>query len=207
MPASQQNVAEIGLNVLECPWKVLEFIFLPNLWPPCAVDWGSRLLRGHLVDQEQTGRVWWLKPAEDGTRLERSQGSVSRQSTLEISFSSTHPSECHSLNQGLVQWFCRYIYVLQTPSFEGIDTRKGYSCDCFCWLCADRLVFWFRDRPAAIQIEVKSIDDTSNFDEFPDIDLKWRELFCTVSQWIIAVFSRFFDWILDFHHFCRIFGF
>jgi len=32
-----------------------------------------------------------------------------------------------------------------------------------------------RDRPAAIQIEVKSIDDTSNFDEFPDIDLKWRE--------------------------------
>jgi len=135
VPASQQNVAEIGLNVLECPWKVLEFIFLPNLWPPCAVDWGSRLLRGHLVDQEQTGRVWWLKPAEDGTRLERSQGSVSRQSTLEISFSSTHPSECHSLNQGLVQWFCRYIYVLQTPSFEGIDTRKSYSCDCFCWLC------------------------------------------------------------------------
>jgi len=38
----------------------------------------------------------------------------------------------------------------------------------------------FRDRPATIQIEVKSIDDTSNFDEFPDIDLKWREFDCTV---------------------------
>ncbi|XP_052239573.1 serine/threonine-protein kinase 38-like isoform X2 [Dreissena polymorpha] len=30
-----------------------------------------------------------------------------------------------------------------------------------------------RDRPAAIPVEIKSIDDTSNFDEFPDVDLKW----------------------------------
>ncbi|CAF1639706.1 unnamed protein product, partial [Didymodactylos carnosus] len=29
-----------------------------------------------------------------------------------------------------------------------------------------------RDRPAACQPEVKSIDDTSNFDDFPDVDLK-----------------------------------
>ena len=29
-----------------------------------------------------------------------------------------------------------------------------------------------RERPAAINIDVKSIDDTSNFDEFPDVDLK-----------------------------------
>ncbi|CAF0811170.1 unnamed protein product [Didymodactylos carnosus] len=29
-----------------------------------------------------------------------------------------------------------------------------------------------RDRPAAYQPEVKSIDDTSNFDDFPDVDLK-----------------------------------
>ncbi|TRY73258.1 hypothetical protein TCAL_07890 [Tigriopus californicus] len=29
-----------------------------------------------------------------------------------------------------------------------------------------------RDRPAAIPVEVKSIDDTSNFDDFPDVDLK-----------------------------------
>ena len=29
-----------------------------------------------------------------------------------------------------------------------------------------------RERPAAINLTVKSIDDTSNFDEFPDVDLK-----------------------------------
>ena len=34
-----------------------------------------------------------------------------------------------------------------------------------------------RDRPAAIAIDVKSIDDTSNFDEFPDVDLNWRMYF------------------------------
>ena len=45
----------------------------------------------------------------------------------------------------------------------------------------------FSDRPAAIQIEVKSIDDTSNFDEFPDIDLKWRELNCTAAYVHISV--------------------
>lgn len=31
--------------------------------------------------------------------------------------------------------------------------------------------FFFRERPAAIPIEIKSIDDTSNFDEFPDSDI------------------------------------
>jgi serine/threonine kinase 38 len=29
-----------------------------------------------------------------------------------------------------------------------------------------------RERRAAIPVEVKSIDDTSNFDDFPDVDLK-----------------------------------
>ena len=32
-----------------------------------------------------------------------------------------------------------------------------------------------RERPAAIPVEVKSIDDTSNFDDFPDVDLKIRK--------------------------------
>jgi len=31
-----------------------------------------------------------------------------------------------------------------------------------------------RERPTAIPVDVKSIDDTSNFDEFPDVDLKIR---------------------------------
>ena len=29
-----------------------------------------------------------------------------------------------------------------------------------------------RERPAAIPVDVRSIDDTSNFDEFPEVDLK-----------------------------------
>lgn len=33
------------------------------------------------------------------------------------------------------------------------------------------LPLFFRERPAAIPIEIKSIDDTSNFDEFPDSDI------------------------------------
>ena len=34
-----------------------------------------------------------------------------------------------------------------------------------------------RERPAAINLSVKSIDDTSNFDEFPDVELKFRKCF------------------------------
>ncbi|KJH40430.1 kinase domain protein [Dictyocaulus viviparus] len=33
-----------------------------------------------------------------------------------------------------------------------------------------------RERPAPIRVEVKSIDDTSNFDDFPDVDLRWPAL-------------------------------
>lgn len=38
------------------------------------------------------------------------------------------------------------------------------------------VLMYFRDRPAAIPVEVKSIDDTSNFDDFPDVDLSWSKL-------------------------------
>lgn len=43
------------------------------------------------------------------------------------------------------------------------------------------LIYYFRERPAAIPVEVKSIDDTSNFDEFPDVDLKIRKLYAHLS--------------------------
>lgn len=32
-----------------------------------------------------------------------------------------------------------------------------------------------RERPAAISVDVRSIDDTSNFDDFPDVKLEIRE--------------------------------
>lgn len=34
-----------------------------------------------------------------------------------------------------------------------------------------------RERPSVINVEVKSIDDTSNFDEFPEVDIKLRKSF------------------------------
>ena len=43
-----------------------------------------------------------------------------------------------------------------------------------------------RERPAAIPVTVRSIDDTSNFDEFPDVELKF-------SEYIIFFSSRVFN--------------
>ena len=53
-------------------------------------------------------------------------------------------------------------------SQRGLDDLK--SCNFF------RGVDWehIRERPAAISVNIRSIDDTSNFDEFPDVDLKIR---------------------------------
>ena len=34
-----------------------------------------------------------------------------------------------------------------------------------------------RERPAAIPVEVRSIDDTSNFDDFPDVSLEIRKFY------------------------------
>ncbi|EDO42700.1 predicted protein [Nematostella vectensis] len=55
-----------------------------------------------------------------------------------------------------------------------------------------------RDRPAALPIQVKSIDDTSNFDEFPETDLDTSKsnslLLCTHSKdWVFLnyTFKRF----------------
>jgi len=58
-----------------------------------------------------------------------------------------------------------------------------------------------RDRPAAISVDVKSIDDTSNFDEFPEVDLKWPtthqpppvEMDASKNDWVFInyTFKRF----------------
>lgn len=48
-----------------------------------------------------------------------------------------------------------------------------------------------RERPAAIAVDVKSIDDTSNFDDFPDVDLKIRESECNYVQMVNYFFSLF----------------
>jgi len=57
-----------------------------------------------------------------------------------------------------------------------------------------------RERPAAIPVQVRSIDDTSNFDDFPDVDLKIRgptmkekELVAPYKDWVFInyTFKRF----------------
>ena len=35
----------------------------------------------------------------------------------------------------------------------------------------ESLNYFYRERPAAISVNVKSFDDTSNFDDFPEVDL------------------------------------
>jgi len=55
-----------------------------------------------------------------------------------------------------------------------------------------------RERPAAIAVQVRSIDDTSNFDDFPDVDLKIpsaspKEVEASYKDWVFInyTFRRF----------------
>ncbi len=52
-------------------------------------------------------------------------------------------------------------------------------------------LLYCRDRPAAIPVEVKSIDDTSNFDEFPDVDLHWSMYSSCYFQLLFFIFDAF----------------
>jgi serine/threonine kinase 38 len=62
-------------------------------------------------------------------------------------------------------------------SQKGIEEVKGVSFF--------RGVDWehIRERPAAIPVEVRSIDDTSNFDDFPDVALEIRK-FIILSSFV-----------------------
>lgn len=44
-----------------------------------------------------------------------------------------------------------------------------------------------RERPAAIPVEVHSIDDTSNFDDFPDVSLEIRKLFFFTVYFVASI--------------------
>jgi len=50
-----------------------------------------------------------------------------------------------------------------------------------------------RERPAAIPVDVKSIDDTSNFDDFPDVDLKIpaapKETETSAKDWVFINYT------------------
>ena len=50
-----------------------------------------------------------------------------------------------------------------------------------------------RERPAAIPVTVRSIDDTSNFDEFPDVELKFSEYIFSIKEFPIRTLSGMMD--------------
>jgi len=59
-----------------------------------------------------------------------------------------------------------------------------------------------RERPAAIPVTVKSIDDTSNFDEFPDVELRFRPT-CSKSE---SKSAQYKDWMFMNYTFKRFEG-
>lgn len=63
-----------------------------------------------------------------------------------------------------------------------------------------------RERPAAIPIEVKSIDDTSNFDEFPDVDLKIPTVCNNVNNNASTNSNNYKDWVFINYTFKRFEG-
>ncbi|XP_064634213.1 serine/threonine-protein kinase 38-like isoform X2 [Lineus longissimus] len=101
-------------------------------------------------------------------------------------FCSENPQETY---RKVMNWRETLVFPPETPiSNEAMDLIQRYCCDADHRIghnvvneIKDHSFFkgvdWdhIRDRPAAIPIQVKSISDTSNFDEFPEVDLKWPE--------------------------------
>jgi serine/threonine kinase 38 len=97
-------------------------------------------------------------------------------------FCSESPQETY---KKIMAWKESLIFPAEVPISEcAKETIKKFCCDAENRVrsleCVKGLKFFqqgvdwdhIRERPAAIQFAIKSIDDTTNFDEFPDIDLK-----------------------------------
>ncbi|XP_023226686.1 serine/threonine-protein kinase tricorner-like isoform X2 [Centruroides sculpturatus] len=99
-------------------------------------------------------------------------------------FCSETPQETY---RKVMNWRQTLIFPPEVPvSSESRDLIQHFCCEANLRIGANsgineirqhpffRGVDWehIRERPAAIPTEVKSIDDTSNFDEFPDVELK-----------------------------------
>ncbi|VEL43353.1 unnamed protein product [Protopolystoma xenopodis] len=101
-------------------------------------------------------------------------------------FCSSTPQETY---QKVMTWRDTLVFPPEMPvSLEAHNLISAFCNDADCRLGSsaglDEIrqhaffagVDWehIRERPAAIPVRLKSIDDTSNFDDFPDTDLKWR---------------------------------
>lgn len=102
-------------------------------------------------------------------------------------FCSDNPQDTY---RKVMNWRETLIFPPETPiSEEARETIVKFCCDADRRLGSQkgiedvksipffRGVDWehTRERPAAIPVEVKSIDDTSNFDDFPDVSLEIRK--------------------------------
>lgn len=104
-------------------------------------------------------------------------------------FCSDNPQDTY---RKVMNWRETLIFPPETPiSEEAKFTIQKFCCEADCRIGSNgglselkatsffRGVDWMniRERPAAIAVEVRSIDDTSNFDEFPDVSLEIRKCF------------------------------
>ncbi|XP_013389892.1 serine/threonine-protein kinase 38-like isoform X2 [Lingula anatina] len=126
-------------------------------------------------------------------------------------FCSENPQETY---RKVMNWRETLIFPPEVPiSTEAKDLILRFCCDSEHRIGATDIdeikkapffstVDWehIRERPAAIPIAVKSIDDTSNFDEFPEIDLKWP----TEQQ--AQEDSKYKDWVFINYTFKRFEG-
>jgi len=98
------------------------------------------------------------------------------------------PPFCSETPQETYKKVMNWKETLEFPPEVPISEASANTCLRFCKDVDSRVrslddikaIPWFkgvdwahiRERPAAIFVDVKSIDDTSNFDDFPDVDLK-----------------------------------
>lgn len=102
-------------------------------------------------------------------------------------FCSDNPQDTY---RKVMNWRETLIFPPETPiSEEAKETIVRFCCEADRRMGSNRGmdelksvpffrgVDWehMRERPAAIPVEVRSIDDTSNFDEFPDVSLEIRK--------------------------------
>lgn len=111
-------------------------------------------------------------------------------------FCSDNPQDTY---RKVMNWRETLIFPPETPiSEEARETIVRFCCEAERRMGSSRGieelkcvpffrgVDWehIRERPAAIPVEVQSIDDTSNFDDFPDVTLEIRE-FCEFEMCIV----------------------
>ena len=101
---------------------------------------------------------------------------------------------------------CRFI---AKPTLKSQD-KTSFSLRRFCGEREDRIQSlediksgaWFRgvdwehirERPAAIPVQVRSIDDTSNFDDFPDVALQIGEWLKSWRPSVVGLIKIWSDW-------------